>query len=71
MPRKTTFLNKPIKKGALHKQLGIPMSKRIPLGLEREIMEARIGNKVRGHTVTALLKRRVGFALNIGRKRSR
>jgi hypothetical protein len=64
MPRKSSFL-KPIKHGALHRQLGIPLSKRIPIGLEREILEAKIGNKVLGHKVTPLMKKRVNFAVNM------
>lgn len=64
MPRKSSFL-KPIKHGALHRQLGIPISKRIPIGLEREILEAKVGNKVLGKKVTPLMKRRVNFAVNM------
>lgn len=64
MPRKSSFL-KPIKHNALHRQLGIPISKRIPIGLEREILEAKIGNKVLGHKVTPLMKKRVNFAVNM------
>ena len=68
MPRKSSFF-KPIKKGALHRQLGIPMSKRIPHDLERQIMEAKVGNKVLGHKVTPLMKKRVNFAINMRKRR--
>jgi hypothetical protein len=56
------------KPGALRRQLGIPMSKRIPHDLERQIVEAKVGNKVLGHKVTPLMKKRVNFAINM-RKR--
>lgn len=72
MPRKTNYwIPKKIKHGALHKQLGYPSAKQIPPGLEREIMEAKIGNRVRGHTVTPLLKKRVNFAVNVRKRRRR
>ena len=57
------------KKGALHRQLGYPQTDTLPLGLLKEIRDARPGNHVRGHTVTPLLKKRVNFALNIRRPR--
>ena len=53
-----------LKKGALHKQLGYPTMHQIPQGLLHDIGAANIGTHVRGHTVTAKLKRRVNFALN-------
>lgn len=53
-----------IKKGALHRQLGYGKNDDIPMGLLNDISKTRIGNKVRGYTVTSLLKRRVNFALN-------
>jgi hypothetical protein len=44
------------------------MSKRIPHDLERQIVEAKVGNKVLGHKVTPLMKKRANFAINM-RKR--
>ena len=57
------------KKGALHKQLGYATSQDIPKGLLNEIYNTSVGNKVRGHTVTTLLKRRVVFAVNAQKRR--
>lgn len=53
-----------IKTGALHRQLGYKQDERIPLGLMKDISKANVGTKVRGFSVTPLLKRRVNFALN-------
>lgn len=63
MPRKTNPF-KDIRKGALHRQLGYPSGKHIPPGLEREILDAKVGMHIRGHAVTPLLKKRVNFAMN-------
>jgi hypothetical protein len=52
------------KKGALHKQLGYPKDETLPKGLVKEIYNTPVGNKVRGRTVTTLLKRRVLAAVN-------
>ena len=60
-----------LKKGALHKQLGIPASKKIPVRLLEKIVHAnvgdkityRVGNKTVTKRVTALLKRRANLAL--------
>lgn len=41
----------------------------LPEGLLRDIQRAKVGTKVRGHTVTAKLKRRVNFAMNVRRWR--
>lgn len=57
------------KPGALHKQLGYPTRKDIPKGLLKEIYATPVGNTVRGHTVTTLLKRRVVFAVNAQKRR--
>ena len=59
------------KHGALHKQLGIPESRDIPPGLLHELHGAKVGNKVRGHKVTTLLKERVDFAVNAQKRRRR
>ena len=56
--------NANIKRGALHRQLGYNPDDDLPLGLLQDIQQTKIGNKVRGHTVTTKLKRRVNFALN-------
>jgi hypothetical protein len=52
------------KKGALHKQLGYSKDETLPKGLMKEIYTTPVGNKVRGHKVTTLLKRRVLAAVN-------
>ena len=52
-------------KGALHRQLGVPVGKKIPAGLLTDIADAEIGSKVRGHKVTGLLKKRVVLAKNL------
>ena len=59
------------KKVALHKQLGYSSAKDIPHGLLNEIYNTPVGNKVRGHRVTTLLKRRVVFAVNAQKRRGR
>jgi hypothetical protein len=51
--------------GKLHKQLGIPASKKISSKLLTEIVDANIGTKVRGHKVTLKLKRRATLAKNL------
>ena len=56
-----------IKKGALHKQLKIPEDKKIPRPLLNKIKKAKVGEMVEGHKVTALMKKRVNFALNFGK----
>jgi len=64
-----------LKKGALHKQLGIPSSQKIPVRLLEKIVHASIGDKITyrvgGKTVTkrvtALLKRRANLALTFRR----
>jgi hypothetical protein len=53
--------------GKLHKQLGMPAGKKIPTKLLTEIAKANIGTKVRGHTVTGLLKRRAVLARTLRR----
>jgi hypothetical protein len=57
------------KHGALHRQLGYSPSEHIPPGLLNELDHAHIGNHVRGHTVTRLLKQRVVFAVNAQKRR--
>ena len=51
--------------GKLHKQLGIPMGKKIPSKLLTDIASADIGTKVRGHKVTGLLKKRAVLARSL------
>lgn len=58
----------PKNKGKLHAQLGYPQGTTLPPGLLKEIGSAVVGNKVRGHIVTPLLKRRVDAALNARRR---
>ena len=54
-----------LKKGLLHKQLGVKLGDKIPSGLLTDIASANIGTKVRGHKVTLKLKRRATFANNL------
>ena len=62
-----------IKKGALHRQLGIPTTVDIPVSLLRKIKATPTGRTISNPTkkgkrriaVTTLLKRRVVFALNV------
>lgn len=58
------------KKGALHRQLGIPESETIPKGILKRIREQGKGSfiMVRGKKmkVTKKLKDRANFALNVG-----
>ena len=54
-------------KGALHRQLGVSSTKKLPPKLLTDIAKAHVGTKVRGHTVTTLLKRRVNLAKNLQR----
>lgn len=56
-------------KGALHRQLGVSPGRKLPMGELKEIRDARVGTKVRGHKVTLLLKRRAMFALNAQKRR--
>jgi len=61
------------KKGALHRQLGLPASQRIPVTLLRAIKRARIGTIIKNPTqagpkyirVTPLLKKRAVLALTL------
>jgi len=61
-------------RGALHSQLEVPQSERIPKTLLLKIKSAKSGETIRNPTgtgkrmvpVTTLLKRRTNFALNIG-----
>tara|TARA_R110002096_G_scaffold57542_1_gene145917 strand:+ start:941 stop:1192 length:252 start_codon:yes stop_codon:yes gene_type:complete len=61
-------------KGALHRQLSVPESKKVGIGNMRKIVKAPIGSTVKINTskkpsfpfkVTALMKRRAQFGLNI------
>lgn len=53
------------KKCALHKQLGKKCDDHITTGTLRGIVDTPVGNKFRGTAVTAKLKRRANFALNV------
>lgn len=60
------------KKGALSRQLKIPVSENIPIGILVSIMHTEIGKYVytprKGYIkVTKLLKKRANFALNVKR----
>lgn len=53
--------------GDLHKQLGYVPGHEIPSKLLTEISNANLGTKVRGHTVTPLLKKRAVLARTLRR----
>ena len=54
------------KRGALHRQLGIPQDRPIGKKILRKIKNTPLhqGKKVRGHLVTPLMKKRAVAALN-------
>ena len=54
------------KRGALHRQLGIPPNRKIGKKLLRKIKNTPLhqGKTVRGHKVTPLMKKRAVAALN-------
>ena len=62
-----------LKKGALHRQLGIPQDEKIPVTLLKKIKKAKIGETITNPTkkgkrkikVTPLLKRRANLALTL------
>jgi len=64
-----------LKKGALHRQLGFPEDKKIPVGLLQKIVNANIGDKIaykvngkrKVITITRLLKKRATLALTFRR----
>jgi len=55
-----------IKKGALHKQLGISVKKDIPTGTLNKILSS---HKYKGKKATKLMLKRVQFAKNMRHKR--
>lgn len=58
-----------IKKGALSKQLGIPIEKDIPKGLLRKLKKMKVGGeteyKGKKIKITRLLKQRVNLAMTL------
>ena len=56
-------------KGALHRQLGIPQSQKIPKAKLHKIVKTPIGKKVGRHTVTLKLKQRANFAINAQKRK--
>lgn len=56
-------------KGALHRQLGIPVGEKIPKKILRDIVETKVGKKSHGHMVTPLLKKRSSFAINVQKRK--
>jgi hypothetical protein len=58
-------------KGALHRQLGIPLHEKIPMYILEHIIKSPLGHTdtINGHpvAVTPLLKKRANFLLNIDR----
>lgn len=70
MPRRTKWIQAAAPTpGALHRQLGYAAGDKLPKGLLKEIYHAPVGNTVRGHKVTTLLKRRAVFAVNAQKRR--
>lgn len=59
------------KPGTLHRQLKIPEDKKIPMALLNRIVKAERGSKVKGITVTRLLKRRANMAITLKRMSKR
>ena len=57
------------KKGALHKQLGIPASQTIPKKTLNDVIKTEVGKKSHGVTITPLLKKRALFAKNVQKRR--
>jgi len=57
--------NAHLKKGTLHHQLGYGLHEKIPKGVLGEVMHAKLGEHVHGHTVTPLMKKRANMALNL------
>jgi hypothetical protein len=53
-----------IKRGGLHRMLGVHQDEKIRGALIDKIVNADIGTVVEGHTVTTKLKRRAVFAQN-------
>jgi len=57
------------KKGALHRQLGVPSEEKIPTSLLRTIQKKEVGSKIRYKgkkiPVTPLLKKRANLALTL------
>jgi hypothetical protein len=53
-----------VKKGALHKQLGLPLHSPISTKTLKDILRMKEGGKIKGRTVTKLMKKRANFALN-------
>jgi len=50
------------KTGTLHRQLNIPKKQKIPIALLNKLSKAKLGTKVKGFTVTRLLKKRAVMA---------
>ncbi len=61
----------PEKQGMLHRQLGVPVSEKIPKKTLRDIVATDVGKRSHGKKVTVLLKRRANFALNVRKRKSR
>lgn len=59
-------------KGALHRQLGIPINNKIPKYILEHIVNSKVGHSdmIYGYrvTITALLKKRAQFLLNVEKK---
>jgi len=73
LPRRKLKLK--IKKGALHRQLGIPEDRKIPVNVLNKILSKDVGEKIKVNgktiTVTSLLKKRANFAKNARKWRKR
>jgi hypothetical protein len=70
MPRNRWIQDANPKKGALHKQLGYPSRKHIPVPVLQRIKSLPIGRHIQGSVVTELMKQRALFALNARRRKS-
>lgn len=68
LAKKTADFCKDIKKGALHKKLGIPQKQKIPPFLLQSLKNKESGTKVnvkgKKVSVTPKMKKKVNFAIN-------
>lgn len=72
MPKSKRWIQKAASKhtkGALHRQLGIPLDRKIPKSKLHKIMATPVGSKIGKRRVTSLLKKRANFALNVQKRK--
>jgi len=65
MSQRTWIQGVHVKKGALHKQLGLGVDEHISTALLDRIERQKVGTHVGDVTVTPLLKKRANFARNV------